>query len=318
MYLKKMIVVIMVAFAICFATGVYFDYKYKKNFATLFFDTTDTLLDTSKQYDLILLGNSRIHFGLNPFYIDSITNLSSYNFAVGGSNAEMLFLHTSLYLQNHPKPAYAVIGSDISFLQEGKAVKLHIPYLYYLRNDSFYKQFKKFHTSFFLAKHVPFLKYSFFDSYNRSFLFKEKKDFETFDHNIYKGFLNPHKSNIAPPLINFEIDDQPLITSQSSINLLRETILSLKNAGITIIVVSPPLNPKITIGKTRKFEYADSIFRKIALENKAIFLNAGDTSLYKKDFFTDDIHLNEPGTKVFSKELGMFVDSLHKQKKMLP
>lgn len=318
MFLKKLIIIFILAFVICYATGAYFDYRYKKNFATLFFNTTDTLLDTSKQYDLILLGNSRIHFGLNPFYIDSITGLSSYNFAVGGSEAKMLFLHTSLYLQNHLKPAYAVIGSDISFLQEGKALESHIPYLYYLNNENFYKNFKKFHSSLFLTKHVPFLKYSLFDSYNRSFLFKEKKDFETFDHNIYKGFLNPHRASGGMPVINFVVNNQPLIVSSSSQFLLKNTMTDLKNAGTTIIIVSPPLSPDIPVDKKRKFQMADSIFKSIATEYNAVFFDANNGHLYHNYYFTDDIHLNEPGTKIFSKELGKFVDSLHKQKKMLP
>jgi hypothetical protein len=203
MYLKRLIGVCLFSLAACYITGIYFDHRYRKNFATLFFNSTDTLLDQSKNYDIILLGNSRVHFGLNPYYIDSVTGSSSYNFAIGGSDAAMLSLNTSLYLDNHPAPAYAVIGSDISFLVDSRSIQSQYHYLFYLGNDTVFKKLRQYNPSLVLAKYLPFLKYSFFDEYNRGYIFKTKLEFEKFDHNIYKGFINPHRGDSTKQQVNF-------------------------------------------------------------------------------------------------------------------
>lgn len=318
MYLKKLIIVLVITFAVCYATGIFFDYRYKKNFATLFFNSTDTLLDKSKNYDIILLGNSRVHFGMNPFYIDSVTGLSSYNFGIGGSDAAMLSLSTSLYLQNHPPPAFAVIGSDISFISANKAIQSQVHYLFYLSNDTIYNALKKYNPSLVLARYIPFLKYSFFDNYNRSFVFKEKKEFEKFEHNIYKGFINPHHAGSGSTGINYVVNDEVTVVSKTSIEVLKETISKLKKGGTKIIIISPPLKKGISEAKKRKFEDADAIFKSIASENGSWFLNMNDMPVYEDKYFTDDLHLNEPGTKTFSTQVGLVLDSIVKGIKKAP
>ena len=318
MYFKKLFIALLVSLGLCYVTGAYFDKRYKKNFATLFFNSTDTILDQSKKYDIILLGNSRVHFGLNPFYIDSITGLSSYNFGIGGSDAAMLSLNTSLYLQNHPPPAYAIIGSDISLLTDNKAIQSQCHYLFYLSNDSVYSTLRHYNASLLIARYLPFLKYSFFDAYNRAFIFREKPEFERFEHNVYKGFINPHHAGQQSPLINFIATGQKEILSQASIDMMKQTIKQLKAAGTRIIIVSPPLKTGISKEARGKFAEADAVFKNIAAENAALFVNMNNMQPSQNNYFTDDLHLNEPGTKIFSRQVGMMIDSLVKGLKKIP
>ena len=63
------------------------DLRYRERWSSLFFNMTDELISSHTKYDMILLGNSRVHFGINPYYLDSASGFSAYNFANGGAGA---------------------------------------------------------------------------------------------------------------------------------------------------------------------------------------------------------------------------------------
>lgn len=307
MFLKRLVIVGIIALLACFATGSYFDARYRTYWSTLFFNSTDTLLNKDRQYDIVLLGNSRIHFGLNPFYIDSATGMSSFNFGIGGADAAILQLNTELYLQNHPAPKYAVIGTDVSMVVAPEAIYTQYHLLYYLHNDIVYRQLKKYHPAVGIARYIPFTRYSFFNEYNRSSLFKTAVEYERFDHNIYKGFINPHRGDAARSKIIFGADTLHKPVSSASIAMLRDVVARFKNAGTQLLLVSPPLKNNISIGKQALFSAADSVFYEIAKEYGLMYLQAGKDTYYDDKYFVDDLHLNEPGTRIFSRQIGDYI-----------
>ena len=102
MYLKRLLIVSIITCTVAYLTGWFFDHMYRKRWSTLFFEKTEALIRSKTNYDIILLGNSKVHFGINPYYVDSVTKLNSYNFGYGGSDMQDIMLTTNVYLQNHP------------------------------------------------------------------------------------------------------------------------------------------------------------------------------------------------------------------------
>ncbi|MFT3981708.1 MAG: hypothetical protein QM687_14660 [Ferruginibacter sp.] len=311
MYTKRFIIVLIVSLAVCYTSSRIFDARYKKNFATLYFNSLDSITDKSKQYDIIFLGDSRIHFGLNPYYTDSVTALSAYNFGVGGSDAAMLQLMGKLYLQNHEPPGYVVIGAGNSMVNPVLAEDIQYHLLYYLKNPLVYDYYSKMNRSVVMAKYLPFLKYCFFNEYNRAFLFKKMRSFNNFNHNVYKGFINDTETNnsmhrFAAPVV------KPIDTT--SIAMVKALVLQYKSAGSKVIIVSPPRRDHISEVLKNVYDRTDSIFSAVATQCGVYYYKAGIHQKYDDIYFTDEGHLNEPGTRIFSTETGIFLrDSIIKK-----
>ena len=306
MFVKRLFIVGILFLSACFITGSYFDHKYRKAWSTLFFSATDTILAKDKNYDIILLGDSRIHFGLNPYYIDSVTGLSSYNFAIGGSDAAMLKLNSTLYLQQHPAPKFVVIGAGNSMIKAPLSVKSQFHFLYYLKEDAVYDQLKKYYPGLLLVKYLPFLKYAYFDEYNRRSVFARPIKYERFEHNIYKGFINTHQFENTRGKIDFGIDTSNRPIDSLGINMIKEVITGFTKAGSQVILVSPPFKEDVQANTKPLSRVTDSVFLKLAEECKVPFIKSDDP-IYTDDKFIDERHLNEPGSRIFSRKIGEYI-----------
>jgi len=310
MYLKRLFIVLIITGAIAFATGSLFDHFYKQRWSALFFEKTDTLIKGKNNYDIIFLGNSRVHFGINPFYIDSVTKLNSYNFGTGAADAQDILLTSELYCQQHSAAKLAVISLDMGALTINETLKTRFHYLFYLDNDTMSRYMKQ--TGFLtpLIKVLPFTKYSFFDEYNRTSLFVKGKQFPAFDHNIYKGFLNihPDKNSTAIGLYNIKATSDSLW--EPAIDYFRNAIVALQQKGTMVVFVSPPEKSNSANKKNNFKKIADSIFIKIAADHHLKYFHFENDTDFTDDYFVDDIHLNGPGTKIYSIQLADSINSI--------
>ena len=303
MYLKRLTIVFIITFSVAYATGRLFDNIYKKRWSTLFFEKTDALVKDSTRYDILFLGNSRVHFGINPYYIDSITKLNSYNFANGGSDAQDIMLTSNIYLQKHRAPKLVIISLDMGALKINESLKTCFHYLFYLENDTINKYMAQAGHSTSLIKILPFTKYSFFDEYNRTSLFVKGKEYPVFDHNIYKGFLNIHQqmNSNAAGLYNIKTGSDTLW--DTAITYFRNAVTALQQKGTVVVFVSPPEKKSSGARGTTFRKITDSIFTVIANEYHLKQLHFENDAVYTDGYFVDDIHLNEPGTRIYSMQL---------------
>ena len=129
MYLKRLLFIVIIVWLAGYTGGCLFDYLYKKRWAVMFFDKTEELIHGKNNYDILFLGNSRVHFGINPYYIDSITGVKSYNFGNGGADAQTIMLVSDIYLQYHNAPVLVVISVDMSALTKREILKTYFYYL---------------------------------------------------------------------------------------------------------------------------------------------------------------------------------------------
>ncbi len=304
MYLKKLLLVILLSLGLAYILGFGLDQVYKKRWSVLWFQKTDALINSSSYYDVIFLGNSRVHFAINPFYIDSVTGLRSYNFGSGGADTEEMLMTTKIYLSKHPSPKIVLISLDPGTLLDNRVLKSRYHYLFYLENDSLNRYMKDVGFPTYLIKIFPFLKYSFFDEYNRTSLFVKGKPYPSFDHNRYNGFLNIHQFLKANDQQVYNAQPVSTILSPGAVVDLENTIRLLQKINTAVIFIWPPLRSTARHKKIAIERKADSIFLNIADKFKLAQFNFENDSIYKDEYFVDDIHFNEPGARIYSRAIG--------------
>ncbi|MGE5107646.1 MAG: hypothetical protein ACM3H8_08880, partial [Sphingobacteriales bacterium] len=294
---------------------------YRKKLQLVYFGKMELLLSAKPDYDIVFFGNSRTHFGINPFYVDSITELQSYNLGQGGSDTEEMLLYATLYLSHHKAPKYAVLNLDASSVLKPNRLKDRYSNLFFLDNDTVFNYMQRAGFNTTLIKHQPFLKYSFFDEYSRTSIFLNQQEVQKFDHNIYKGFANTHKE-LTRDTINWgktkEFEPVTKMISEEKINdttvsQLKKIVQLFLKKGSHVIIIHPPAIKPINIKGRRFINNADSIYADISKTYTIPVYDVNNTYTFPKKYFSDGSHLNEPGTKIFSKLLGYYLDSLNKQ-----
>ena len=313
MYLKKLLIVCIITCAIAFAAGLLLDNVYKKRWHTLWFKKTDELVNPNSNYAIIFLGNSRVHFAINPYYIDSVTKLNSFNFGNGGADAQDIMLTSTMYLQHHKAPALVIISVDPGMIMENKIVQTRYHYLFYLNNDTVSKYMNQAGFLTALIKIFPFTKYSFFDEYNRTSLFVRGNPYPVFDHNIYKGFLNIHQTVNSRLPNPYNADTLSKKISETAILYFKNTLTLLQQKGNNVVFVWPPLRSNARNKKTDVTRSSDSIFSHLANEFHIKQFHFENDVLYNDEYFVDDIHFNEPGSRIYSINLGDSINSLYKK-----
>ncbi|MEP6675111.1 MAG: hypothetical protein ABJA78_08145 [Ferruginibacter sp.] len=310
MYFKRLIIVVLLTWTAVWLTGKLFDYRYHKRWSYLYFDKIDQLLKKDSSYDVIFVGDSRTHEGINPFYVDSITGLNSYNFGFAGSDGEELKLVSTLYLQSHQHPKLAVITIDAGTLEPLRILKQRFCYLSYMNNDNIAAYMSSNGFPKFIS-YFPFLKYSFFDEYNRLSIFTEGSKIPQFDHNIYKGFLNVDQFVNRTGKIVFGNNIKEII-SDTAVTDVKSAISLFVNRNIRVVLVYPPEKKSGIVFNSQVKKQADAILSSISQEYKIPLWHFDTAAVYTNEYFVDDVHLNEPGTRIYSKQIADSILSLLK------
>lgn len=301
----RIILPFILAMLIAYLIGNWFDERYRRRWDILFFQKTDELIKKKDHFDVVLLGNSRVHFGINPYYLDSVTGLSSYNFANGGADVIDMLLTSKLFMKHHPRPKYVLISADPGMLKRNESLKTLYHYLFYLKDDSMrrYMQMAGFPTL--AVRYIPFLKYAIMDEYNRTSIFVQGHPYPIFDHNNYRGFLNISKDTgkQSQRLYHTERYSNDSIW-HPAINLLDELITVWKGNKVQVIFVYPPEKQNAVFQSWKFYKEGISIFDSVAKSNKIDCFHFERDRRFKDAYFVDDIHLNNPGATMYSIMLG--------------
>ena len=222
---------------------------------------------------------------------------------------------STVYLDHHKAPAFVVIGLDNSMLVKYNILRERFGYLFYLDNDSIrsFMQRNGFPTT--LIRYLPFFKYSFLDEYNRSSLFTRSPVIPRFDHNIYKGFINVFPGagpdsvdrKAQNPVTANELPTAKNINDTAAATIL-QTIELYKSRGSRILLVFPPVRDEVD-AKTNKFQ---SWFLELSAEYQIPLLRTDTSIEYKPYHYIDKGHLNERGSRIFSRQVGLYINQLRK------
>ena len=320
MYLRRLIKVFIIAIVSITVVGKYFDYRYQKRWDWLYFDKINKSVAGSQNYDVLLFGNSRIHTGVNPYYIDSVTRLNAYNLAIGSGDEQEIKLLGTAYLQSHTPPKFIIIGIDNSLLAKHNILKERFAYLFYLSNDTIRSFMNRNGFPADMINIAPFLKYAVFDEYNRTSLFLGSGEIiKIFKHNFYKGFVNifeelntdsaeVHKK-LRPKLFNTLPTSEHI--NDSSLSIFRQTVEMFLAKGCKVVFLFPP---ELQKDNSLFGQAADSFYMSLVDQYSLKQIRADKNPVFTKQYFVEGSHVNEPGSELLSLIVADSLKSLMQQK----
>lgn len=311
--MKRLSIILLCVVAAMLLAGKLFDHAYKKYWST-FFEKLDVVIKDSTHYDGIYLGDSRVHFGINPYYVDSVTGMKTYNAGMGGATiAEINFL-AKQYMSKNRYPEFAVICIGYSdILTTDKFFENLCFYFFYTDNKTTDSTLQNlgYHTT--LYKFLPVLKYTAFDEYNKLSIAENIKG-NTFlkeGGTAYNGFINNSRNSFNVQLLkNFEPEDKPI---DKSIALLEETIKLFIDKNTLPILVYPPATHHNQKGKAPVEIKIDSAVSLLARKYQTPILHFDTDTAFTNDFFSDPWHVNLQGSVLFSQKLGQQINGLLKK-----
>jgi hypothetical protein len=308
------LLILLFGFAGLFLIGKLADKGYHQ-FWRPFYTKLDVVFKDTSYYDVLFLGNSTVHFGINPYYVDSVTKLNTYNLGYGGADIAGMSLLLHGYMEGHPKPKAVLVSWDYSSFWHNGDFSNYFLYFDYLKNkdaDNYLKA-KGYRT--WLVKIFPFLKYSYFDDYDRGNIITGfyGSPFEK-DAVIYKGFLN--KKNNGAGEIKMGMDEPAEIHTpdKKSVAVFYSLLDYCEQNEIKMLFVFPPrLYPDIKMRFVGTFT-TDTMIQAAASRYHIPYTRYDEPGFFRPEEFSDNIHLNIKGSTRYSNILGEYVDSFLNKK----
>ena len=307
--LKKIIFIISLSIICAFVTGNILDKGFHRFWQT-FYDKMDVAFKDSTSYDVLFLGNSTVHFGIDPYYVDSITKSKTYNVGYGGANIKPLCAFFYGYLEVHPKPKAILISMEPSLLINNNDLSNYYLFFDYLNNKAVnnYLLQKGYPTS--LIRLFPFLKYCYMDEYYKTSAIKGFSG-NPIENNsvIYKGFINNQQNSFNVKSINDE-EQSNLLPDSAGISMLNQLLAYCKNKNIKVIFIFPPRMYVSKNGYVSGTNADNTLIENIASQNNIPYKRYNVPGLFMPSEFSDEIHLNRKGSVHYSICVGEYIDSV--------
>lgn len=290
--------------------GTLLDSSYKKYWWP-FFDKLDVAIKDSAYYDGIYLGDSRVHFGINPYYVDSVTGMQSYNLGMGGAPINEIHFLATAYLQKHRSPRFAVLSVGHSnLLEPGRFFENPCYYFFYLSDTATNRVLEelRYHTS--LYKILPASKYTAFDDFNKFSIAESWKGNTIVKKGgvVYRGFIN-NTSN-AFNAANMEKETAGDTACYAGIQTLEATLRLFQQKKTLPVLVYPPATYQGKPAKTATAARIDSAIAILASRYNIPVLHFDNDSSFSHDLFTDPWHLNIRGTILYSQKMGAAIKAI--------
>ncbi|MDQ6757013.1 MAG: hypothetical protein M3004_08755 [Bacteroidota bacterium] len=315
---KKIALVILITLILLKVCDIFFEKGYR-NFYEPYFEKMDFVLKDTSYNDVIYLGNSRANFGINPYFIDSICKTKSYNIGLGGGDIALSLFFLEAYLQKHKAPKNVVLTYDYRIFQLRNKSPLTPMFFYYIKNTLVKQQVKRFgyHAEF--LEFFPYLKYCFFNDYDRTCIAKglngkssaDETKLKNIDKHTYewRGFFNYQVKQL-----NLSDNNDTTISSieTEAVKIMDRLINICKQNNSDVIFIYPPqyhnggLIPKNIADENMAIE---NMILSICSKNNFKIKRFDGPGFLPEDF-TDADHVNIKGAGKYSGMLGNYLKTI--------
>ena len=314
---KKIILIIVCSFILIKISGYFLD-KGFKNYYTPFFEKMDFVFKDTSYNDIIYLGNSRANFGINPYFVDSICKIKSYNLGFGGTDIAGGIAFLQSYLIHHAAPKYLVYTYDYRIFQLRSRLELAPVYFYYAQYKPVRNELQRFgyHETF--LRYLPDLKYCFFNDYYRTCVIKglngesmsspvKQQAMEKYLYD-YRGFINYQLRGLN--VTEKEDTSLPGLHTEC-INMLSELVNICNQNKIKLIFIYPPEFYDHSDSKeiTERKMIIDSMMISTCKKNN-FYYNRFDTKDFLPQDFIDGDHVNIKGSIKYSVMMGNYLKTI--------
>ena len=263
----------------------------------------DPVFEAGPAYDVLFVGSSRTFRGINPYIIDSICHVNSFNAGKDAGHIPDFEMTIKGYLVNHPAPKLIVLTYDFTSFSTPNEIFNYPLYYPLIENPVIEQTFKKYGYSTFMIKIFPFLRVTLLDDFTKingiKMLINHRYEGMDTNEYIYKGYLA--NSNLHMDKSNIEKTQKRVYVGAESVSELQEIINMCKAKGIKLIVL---YQPEYRFNVEKSFSNSDSVINMITeMVNKdSVPYLRHDTLEMCTDsmLFHDRSHLNINGAKVYS------------------
>ena len=269
------------------------------------FTTWNAVCSSSIDADVIINGSSRAYRQVNPFVLDTILNVNSYNIGMSGVSFEKVYIRYMTLEKYNRKPKCIIQNIDYSTLYFSESVDdRFLPYLPYIEekkyltdatgfksNFPFYRYYGRYSLivrglmEFFHIKHYPDVRKKGF------FVTDEKWDDSALNEILQRDSLDAHR--------------QP-----EAIELFDSYLNHCKSNNIKVIFVFAPIYFKAIEFTKNKSEVMDIYYYFSEKYNIPILDYSTDLINNDTSYFFNANHLNKTGVELFSVKLAYDIDSL--------
>ena len=268
------------------------------------------MINGKENYDILFLGSSRASAHVNPYIIDSITGVSSYNAGHPGFNIIEMNLMLQCYLEKHTPPKLIVAELAINtFHTQISPIYSPVEYFRFMDDENVSATLTAHHKRARLWKYFSFMEICEADEMQKvqaAFGLLGKKE----RLSGYKGY----KENEGLLPISFATCEDPtdFKVTPEGLTILNHLIATCKKNNVDLVFTYSPEYYRLH-HKTEE-DFFKSI-NEVCAKNKIPFFNYRSHELSRQShLFADPVHLNSTGATEFSKLLGNDVNRYIKQR----
>ena len=246
--------------------------------------------------DILIMGSSRAETQFQPWIIDSITGMNSFNIGISGHEFTIQYCKYKFYREFNCKPEIIIQNVDAATFGKAENLYTYEQFLPYLSDTIIHKYTRRYNGFSWIDYNLPLFKYfgaqrALIIGLAQYLPFKKIKDYP-YHVKYYKGYHEQHEN-----LINEDAVRLKLKKNNSTLQEFEKFVCQCKSDTIKLILVhTPVLQQKHDQNK----EYIRQI-QEIADNYSLLFMNyLNDSLCYNEKSFYDPVHLNVKGAGVFS------------------
>lgn len=259
---------------------------------------------TQKQLnaDLLIMGNSRAWVMYDPYIMDSILGVNSYNIGMNGSPINRQIAKYNIYAKfQNRKPDYIVLNIDHMSLtwRDGYEREQFFPYMWY---PAIRKELKIVEPFTFAELYLPLYRYTTYKGLWE--LLSEEE--ETIRQ--YKGYEGQEWTWDGTAYN--QIDTVHFIVDERTLKMFDEFLSERKNEGIQVLFCYAPTYTGV-IEKMDNYNEMRETYQAYADKYDVPILDYTYADICKDTlYFYNANHLNKTGAELFSAQLAHDLDSL--------
>lgn len=265
-------------------------------------DRLNELLLGQTKHDILFIGSSRVHTGINPRIVDSITGMESYNAGVEGGRINEFKMTLDAYLETHEPPKVLVLSADLFGFDLRRPFFNHTQYFSYLSNPVVRDNLDKFGHNTFLIRYIPFIRLTDYDDYTRSNALKGLAGkTEIADGEFqYKGYMSNTMNVIDTGSLRLP-DKINAIISEGSLDYLKAIVDTCSKRSIKLVWIYTPEYKHLIQQQTPNAGKVLSLIEGKSKEYGIPFLRHDYLALCNNsNLFANPGHLNTLGATLYS------------------
>lgn len=256
--------------------------------------------------DVLVVGNSRAGFHVDPLLVDSILHVKSYNLGMSGGPIEISDVAWKLY-RSHNKKIPRLVLCNVDFLWLGA---YHMPYdkknyLIFLKDPCFSELVEEMDISFF-DLYVPGMKYR--GDYNLMLNFvRDRIGSPEKGNTIFKkgAILVKRERDV----LKLAVESRSFERGKERIDLFYRFLDECQEEGIQVVLFKSPIQ-QIAYKDLSNIEDSFVLIDSVSSDRRLPLLDYTDFMIEDNSCFYDPVHLNYKGAEFFSVRLAHDVDSL--------